>query len=84
MYIDLGTQGDIAIIKYCMLNTQEEGTKRYYEDYVFNPFSASAIARVGFGGGGWALFVRYRLTDAFNQKVLHKDLPPLSIGVHFL
>ena len=85
IYLDFGVQGDFVLYKFCMLNTHSEGKKRYHNDYAFNPFTASAIARVGFGNG-WAFFARYRLTDAFNQKekVLLMDLPPLSIGIHFL
>ena len=83
VFIDLGAQGDFALSKYYLLNTRPEGIKKYHEDYVFNPFHASAVARIGFGSG-WSIFARYRLTEAFNKKELNKDLPPLTIGIHFL
>ena len=83
VFIDFGVQGDYALNKFCMLNTRTEGKKRYYDDYAFNPFTASAIARIGLGSG-WSVFARYRLTDTFNQRVLPMDLPRVSIGIHFL
>ena len=79
-FIDLGVQGDFAPYKFCMLNTQSEGKKRYHEDYAFNSFTASAFARIGLSSD-WALFARYRITDAFNSKVLPMDLPPVTIGI---
>jgi hypothetical protein len=79
MYIDLGAQGDFIPSKFYMLNTHSEGKKNYYEDYAFNAFTASTIARIGFGQ--WAVFARYRVTEAFNPKVLPMDLPPLTIGI---
>jgi len=98
IYIDLGAQGDFAFSKYAMLKTHSEGKKKYNEDYAFNPFSASAIARLGWKKSRWnvssnkwnfegsnsrAIFVRYRFTDAFNQKALPMDLPPITIGIQF-
>ena len=85
-YIDLGAQGDFAAGRYCMLKTQSEKKKRYHEDYAFNPFSASAIVRIGWDKllpGKSAVFVRYRFTDAFNPKALPMDLPPITIGIQF-
>ena len=82
MYIDLGVQGDFIPYKYCMINTWSEGKKKYHEDYAFNSFTASAIARVGFGSS-WAVFARYRLADAYNREALQRDLPPMTIGVQF-
>jgi len=29
------------------------------------------------------IFIRYRFTDAFNQKALPMDLPPITIGMQF-
>ena len=86
LYIDLGAQGDFAFSRYCMLKTQMEGKKRYHDDYAFNPFSASAIVRIGLNKllpGNSAIFARYRFTDAFNPKALLMDLPPLTIGIQF-
>lgn len=80
IYLDLGVQGDYAFNKYCKLNTHSEGKKKYRDNYAFNPFSASAIARVGFGNS-WAVLARYRFTDTFNNDVLPMDLPPISIGI---
>jgi len=79
-FIDLGLQGDFTPYKFCMLNTQSEGKKRYHEDYAFNSFTASAFARIALSND-WALFARYRVTEAFNSKVLPMDLPPLTIGI---
>ena len=96
LYIDLGAQGDFAFSRFAMLKTHSEGKKKHYEEYAFNPFNASAVARIGwkqprrsvgkvyFGGGNSrALFVRYRFTDAFNTRSLPMDLPPITIGVQF-
>ena len=80
MFIDLGVQGDFTPYKFCMLNTESEGKKRYHDDYAFNAFTASAYARLALSND-WAIFVRYRLTEAFNPKVLPLDLPPLTIGI---
>ena len=82
MYIDLGVQGDYAFSKYLKFHTQSEGKDKYRDDYAFNPFTASAIARVGWNG--FALFARYRFTDAFNSKALPMDLPPVTIGIQIL
>jgi len=85
LYIDLGAQGDFAASRYCMLKTQSEKKKRYHEDYAFNPFSASAIVRIGCNllPGKSAIFARYRFTDAFNPKALPMGLPPLTVGIQF-
>ena len=86
LYVDLGAQGDFAFSRYCMLKTQSDKKKRYHEDYAFNPFSASAIVRIGwdkFLPGRSAIFARYRFTDAFNRKSLPMDLPPITIGIQF-
>ena len=80
MFIDLGVQGDFVPNKFCMLNTHSEGKKRYHDDYAFNAFNASVIARLGFSSD-WSIFARYRFTEAFNSKVLPMDLPPLTIGI---
>ena len=89
LYLDLGAQGDFAYSKYCKIKTNSEKYK-YREGYVFNPFTASAIARIGWKGWKtWccgsspALFVRYRFTDAFNSQALPMDLPPITIGIQF-
>ena len=98
LHIDLGVQGDFAFSKYYKIKTESEGKRKYRNDYAFNPFSASAIARAGWnrkkcsctwnGNCCWnnnsrAIFVRYRFTDAFNQKALPMDLPQLTIGIQF-
>jgi len=81
MYIDLGVQGDFAFSKYCKLKMRSDGKKKFRNDYAFNPFGASAIARIGWNS--YAVFARYRLTDAFNSKALPMDLPPMTIGIQF-
>ncbi len=81
MYIDLGVQGDFAFSKYYKLNTHTEGKDKYHDDYAFNPFTASAITRIGWDW--FAVFARYRFTDAFNSKALPMDLPPITIGIQF-
>jgi hypothetical protein len=78
-YIDMGAQADWAFAKYCMMKTHSEGKDKYHDDYAFNPFTASAVARVGLGS--FAVFARYRFTDAFNSKALPVDLPPVTIGI---
>lgn len=78
-YIDLGAQADWAFSKYCMMKTHSEGKDRFHDDYAFNPFSASATARVGLGS--FAVFARYRFTEAFNPKALPMDLPQITIGI---
>ncbi len=81
MYIDLGVQGDFAFSKYYKINTHSEGKEKYHDDYAFNPFSASAVARIGWDW--FAVFARYRFTNAFNSKALPMDLPPITIGFQF-
>ncbi|MDR1119512.1 MAG: PorT family protein [Dysgonamonadaceae bacterium] len=81
MYIDLGAQGDFAFSKYYKLKTNSRGKYKYRDSYAFNPFTASAIARIGWKR--YAVFARYRFTDAFNSKVLPADLPPLTVGIQF-
>ena len=88
LFVDLGAQGDFAFSKYCMLKTESDNRKHKFRDgEAFNPFSASAIARLGWkwwrGGDNQAIFVRYRFTDAFGSK-LPMDLPPITIGIQFL
>ena len=81
VYIDFGAQGDFTPGKFCIINTQSEGKRKYHNDYAFNSFNASAFTRVGFGW--WAVIARYRFTDAYNKKVLPMDLPPITIGIQF-
>jgi hypothetical protein len=79
-YIDLGAQGDFAFSKYYKIKTRSGEKHKYRDGHVFNPFTASAIARLGFCND-WAIFARYRFTDAFNFSVLPIDLPPVTIGI---
>ena len=81
MYFDVGAQGDLAFSKYCKIKTHSAGKQKTRDGYAFNPLSASATVRVGWGSR--AIFVRYRLTEAFNSKVFLKDLPPITIGMQF-
>ena len=86
LYIDLGAQGDFAFSKYYKIKTRTDEKLKYRNGYAFNPFSASAFARMGckmFGKESYALFVRYRFTDVFNKKPLPMDLPPITIGLQF-
>ena len=89
LYIDIGAQGDFAFSKYCKLKMHEDDKKHKYRDAeAFNPFTASAVARIGWKGlwpghDRQAIFVRYRFTDAFNKNVLPMDLPPITIGIQF-
>jgi len=78
VYIDLGAQGDFAFSKYYLMKFNNGGKDKFRNGYAFNPFTASAIARIG--RGNHALFVRYRFTDAFNMPM---DLPPITIGLQF-
>ena len=85
LYIDIGAQGDWAFSRFYRLR-EENVRHKYRDNYAFNPFTASAIARIGLNtrkGSNPALFVRYRFTDAFNSSVLPMDLPPFSIGIQF-
>ena len=79
MYIDIGGQGDFAFSKYCKLILNTDGKKKFRDGYAFNPFNASATARIGWGS--CAIYARYRFTDAFNPKALPMDLPPITIGI---
>ena len=84
MFMEAGAQGDFAFSKYCKLKTSNPKAKEKHRDgYVFNPFTASATARVGWGST--VIFARYRFTDAFNQKELTTpmDLPRVTIGLQF-
>ena len=97
LYVDLGAQGDFAFRKVYKIKTQSQRKNKYFNDYAFNPFTASAVARIGWSGKVWknvgftdfccsnsrAIFVRYRFTDTFNQKALPMDLPPITIGIQF-
>lgn len=79
-YVDLGAQGDWAFSRYYMLHYPYpyDGKQKFREDNTFNAFSASAVAQLGWNSV--ALFARYRLTNVFNQSILSKNLPPLSVG----
>jgi len=80
-YIDLGVQGDFAFSKYYKVKTRSGEKHKYREGHVFNPFTASAIARIGWSDK--AIFARYRFTDVFNSSALPMDLPPITIGIQF-
>jgi len=82
LYIDLGVQGDLAVIKNYVVKFENGGKNKYNSDYAFNPFTASAVARVGWNKH--AFFARYRLTESFNRKELPMDLPPINIGIIWL
>ena len=96
LYVDFGAQGDFAYSKFFKIKTRSEGKNKYRDDFAFNPFAASAIARIGWdkkrcwctingkcwwGNNSRSIFVRYRFTDAFNSKALSMDLPPITIGI---
>jgi hypothetical protein len=85
-YIDLGVQGDFAFSKYYKHKTTSGGKLKLRNGDtlnrdVFNPFTASAIARIGWSEK--AIFVRYRFTEVFNPHRLPMDLPPITIGIQF-
>ena len=84
MFIEAGAQGDFAFSKYCKLKTNNPKDKEKHRNgYVFNPFTASATARIGWGSK--VVFARYRFTDAFDKKelALPMDLPRITIGIQF-
>ena len=56
LYIDLGAQGDFAFRKVYKIKTQSERKNKYFNDYAFNPFTASAIARIGWSRKEWNIF----------------------------
>ena len=82
VFVDFGIQGEWAFSKYYKLKTQKGGKEKIRDDYAFNPFNASYAVRVGMKR--FSVYARYRFTDAFNSKALPLDLPPVTIGVHFL
>ena len=89
LYVDLGAQGDFAFSRYCKLKTYSGEKHKFRDSDAFNPFSASAFARIGFrkwknGENSSAIFVRYRFTDAFNSKVLPMELPRFTIGIQLI
>ena len=84
MFIEGGAQSDFAFSKYCKLKLNNpKGKGKYRDGYTFNPFTASATARIGWGST--VVFARYRFTDAFNKKELTTpmDLPRVTIGLQF-
>jgi len=83
MFMEAGAQGDFAFSKYCKLKLHSSSKEKHRDGYVFNPFTASATARVGWGST--VVFARYRFTDAFNKKELTTpmDLPRVTIGLQF-
>jgi len=81
VFIDLGIQGDAGFSRYCKIKTQLGEKQFFRNDYAFNPYTASYIARVGLGS--FSVFARYRFTDTFNPKSLPVDLPRLTVGVSF-
>ena len=83
LYIDLGAQGDYAVFRHYMVKFGKKDKDYFKNGTAFNPFNASAIARIGWKQDR-AIFVRYRFTDAFNRKELPMDLPPLTIGIQLL
>jgi len=82
LYIDIGAQGDIAPFRHYMMKFVNGGKDFYPNDYAFNSFSTSAVARIGWKNH--AFFLRYRLTENFNQNALPKDLPPINFGIIWL
>jgi hypothetical protein len=86
LYLDLGAQGDYAVFRHYMEKKKKKDKDYYKNTDAFNPFNVSAIARIGgikILGSNTAFFARYRFTEAFNQKELPMDLPPLTIGIQF-
>ena len=89
LYLDLGAQGDFAFSKYYKIKMRNGDKDKIRNADAFNPFTASAIARIGWRGWrGWqgsthTIFVRYRFTNAFNSEALPADLPPITIGIQF-
>ena len=82
LFADISVQGDYAFSKYCKLKLNGESNVKRRDKDVFNPFTTSYIARVGWNW--FSVYARYRVTDAFNSKHLPMDIPPLTIGVQFL
>ena len=80
-YIDFGVQGDFAFSKYYKIKTRSGEKHKWRNGDAFNPFTASAIARIGWSSK--AVFARYRFTDVFNSNVLPMDIPPITIGIQF-
>ena len=82
LYFDFGAQGDVTVDTHYLIETRSAGREKFYNDYAFNPFIASAIARIG--SGSVAFYARYRFTDIYNSKVLPMELPPLTFGIQFI
>jgi hypothetical protein len=79
LFVDLGAQGDFAFSKFYKIKTHTGVKSKQRDGYAFNPFTASAIARVG--RGSVAVFARYRFTESLNPRALPLDLPPITIGI---
>ena len=91
-YIDTGIQGDFAFSRYYKIKTYTGGKSKYREPNGFNPFSASAVVRVGWNSNRsedynnecYSIYIRYRFTDTFNRNKLPMDVPPITVGVVIL
>ena len=82
LYVDVGAQGEFAASRHYMLKYDDGGKDYYKSPLAFNPFNASALARIG--RKNKAFYFRYSLTDVFNQKELPMNLPPMTIGIMIL
>ena len=67
LYIDLGAQGDFAFRKLYKIKTQSERKNKYFNDYAFNPFTASAVARIGWSRREWNIF-NVNISDNWDWK----------------
>jgi len=83
LYFDIGAQGEFAASRHYMLKFDNGGKDYYKAPLAFNPFNASAFARIG--RKSTAFFFRYSLTDVFNTpKELPMNLPPITVGIMLL
>ena len=82
LFADVSLQGDWAFSRYYRLNHKDGSKIKRRDKDLFNPFSTSYIARIGWNR--FSIYARYRVTDAFNSNHLFFDVPPLTIGVQFL
>ena len=81
LFVDLGAQVEYAVFRHHMVKYAKKD-KDYYKNDAFNPFNASAVARIGWKNNR-AIFANYRLTEAFDTKTLPMDLPRFTIGIQF-
>ena len=78
-YFVFGPDAGFLINGRVKQKSSENGKQKFDDDYHFTQFRYGGFARVGYGGGG--LFIKYYVSDMFENSPAQKGLKAMAFGL---